>query len=110
MVLWRYRVAVAVLVAALAAVLALAAVNLAGASKVWTSFAAIGGALGVSWKGIGGAIPKLAKDAEKPIFGLEEIEAMAWTVTDLPPATVTRTGVNYLRQSGSASPGPLGAL
>ena len=34
---------------------------------------------------------------------------MAWTVTDLPDATVTRSGVN-MRQAGAAPPGPLGAL
>ena len=110
MVLRRYWAVVAVLVLALAAVLVLTAINLNGASKVWTSIAAIAGTLGVSWKGIGGAIPKLAKDAEQPIFGLEEIEAMAWTVTELPSVTVTRSGVQYLRQAGAAAPGPLGAL
>ena len=107
-VLWRYRAALVVILIALAAVLTLAALYLGGASKVWTSIAGITGAFGVTWKGVGGAIPKLAKNAETPIFGLEEIEAMAWTVTDLPSATVTRGGVTYLRQAGAAPPGPLG--
>jgi hypothetical protein len=109
-VVWRYKWVLLILAAVLAAVLTLSALYLGGASKVWTSIAAIAASLGVSWKGISAAIPKLAEDAEKPIFGLEEVEAMAWSVTTLPPNTdVTAAGVAYLRRAGVAPPAPLGS-
>jgi hypothetical protein len=109
-VVWRYKWVLFVLAAALAAVLTLSALYLGGASKVWTSIAAIAASLGISWKGISAAIPRLAGDAERPIFGLEEIEAMAWSVTTLPPNTdVTAAGVSYLRRAGVAPSAPLGS-
>jgi len=109
-VVWRYKWVLLILAAVLAAVLTLSAVYLGGASKVWTSIAAIAASLGVSWKGISAAIPKLAEDAERPIFGLEEVEVMAWSVTTLPPNTdVTAAGVSYLRRAGAAPPAPLGS-
>ena len=108
-VAWRYKWALLVLLAALAAVLAGAAVYLGGASKLWTSIAALVGTIGVTWKGIANAIPKLAGDAERPIFGLEEVEAMAWSITVLPSVQATRAGVNYLRASGTGPRAPLGS-
>ena len=73
-VLSHYWAALVVLLIALAAVLTLAALNLEGASKVWTSIAGIAGALGVTWKGVGGAIPKLATDAEGRSSGLRRLK------------------------------------
>jgi hypothetical protein len=108
-VAWRYKWALLVLLAALAAVLAGAAIYLGGASKLWTSIAALAGTIGVTWKGIANGIPKLAGDAERPIFGLEEVEAMAWSITTLPSVQATRAGVNYLRASGTGPPAPLGS-
>lgn len=108
-VAWRYKWALLVLLAALAAVLAGAAIYLGGASKLWTSIAAFAGTIGVTWKGISNGIPKLAGDAERPIFGLEEVEAMAWSITTLPSVEATRSGVNYLRRSGTGPPAPLGS-
>lgn len=107
-VAWRYKWALVALLAALAAVLAGAAVYLGGASKLWTSIAAFAGTIGVTWKGIANGIPKLAGDAERPIFGLEEVEAMAWSITTLPSVRATRSGVNYLRASGAGPRAPLG--
>jgi len=78
------------------------------AAQVFTSIAAVASALGVTWKGVGSAIPKLASDAEKPIFGLEEVEAMAWSITTLPDATVNMRGIRYLRKAGITPPVPLG--
>jgi hypothetical protein len=110
-VIARYWWVLLVLAVALGVALFLASRYLGGAGKVWTYIATIGASLGVSWKGVSAAIPKLAEDAERPIFGLEEVEAMAWSVTTLPPnLAVTSDGVRYLRRSGAAPPSPLGAL
>jgi hypothetical protein len=107
-VAWRYKWALLVLLAALGLVLAGAAIYLGGASKLWTSIAAFAGTIGLTWKGIANGIPKLAGDAERPIFGLEEVEAMAWSITTLPSVQATRSGVNYLRASGTGPRAPLG--
>jgi hypothetical protein len=108
-VAWRYKWALLVLLAVLGVVLAGAALYLGGASKLWTSIAALAGTIGVTWKGIANGIPKLAGDAERPIFGLEEVEAMAWSITILPSVQATRAGVNYLRASGTGPRAPLGS-
>jgi hypothetical protein len=108
-VAWRYKWALLVLLAALWVVLAGAAIYLGGASKLWTSIAAFAGTIGLTWKGIANGIPKLAGDAERPIFGLEEVEAMAWSITTLPSVKATRAGVNYLRASGTGPRAPLGS-
>ena len=108
-VAWRYKWALLVLLAVLGVVLAGAATYLGGASKLWTSIAAFAGTIGITWKGIANGIPKLAGDAERPIFGLEEVEAMAWSITTLPAVKATRAGVNYLRSSGTGGQAPLGS-
>ena len=108
-VAWRYKWALLVLLAALGVVLAGAAIYLGGASKLWTSIAAFASTIGLTWKGIANGIPKLAGDAERPIFGLEEVEAMAWSITTLPSVKATRAGVNYLRASGTGPRVPLGS-
>jgi hypothetical protein len=109
-VVWRYKWALLILLAALAAALTGAALYVGGASKVWTSIAAFAGTVGITWKGIATGIPKLAGDAERPIFGLEEVEAMAWSITTLPEATMNSTGVSYMRASGAGPPAPLGSV
>jgi hypothetical protein len=106
---WRYKWALLVLMVMLGVVLAGAAVYLGGASKLWTSIAAFAGTIGVTWKGIANGIPKVAGDAERPIFGAEEVEAMAWSITTLPSVQATRRGVNYLRASGTGPSAPLGS-
>jgi hypothetical protein len=106
---WRYKWALLALLVALGVVLAGAAVYLGGASKLWTAIAAFAGTIGVTWKGIASGIPKVAGDAERPIFGAEEVEAMAWSITTLPSIQATRRGVNYLRASGTGPRAPLGS-
>jgi hypothetical protein len=106
---WRYKWALLALLVALGVVLAGAAVYLGGASKLWTSIAAFAGTIGVTWKGIANGIPRVAGDAERPIFGAEEVEAMAWSITTLPSVQATRRGVNYLRASGTGPRAPLGS-
>ena len=107
-VLWRYKWAFLLILAIVGLILVAAARYLGNAAQVFTSIAAVASALGVTWKGVGSAIPKLASDAEKPIFGLEEVEAMAWSITTLPDATVNMRGIRYLRKAGITPPVPLG--
>jgi hypothetical protein len=73
---------------------------LGGPGKVWTTIAAAAGALGVTWKGISSAVPKLAEKGESPIFALEELDAMAWALTTLPPSQLTWRGVRQMRRAG----------
>jgi hypothetical protein len=93
---------------ALAAILYVSARYLGGASKVWTQIAAIASALGVSAKGIGTAVARLSTAAEKSIYGLEKLDAMAWAVTTLPQVRVNNRGVRALRRSGIQKSAPLG--
>jgi hypothetical protein len=44
---------------------------------------------------------RLSADAEKPIYGLEKVDAMAWSVTTIPDnLKQTIRGVSALRRSG----------
>jgi hypothetical protein len=93
----------------IAVLLFFSAQNITGAGKVWTEIAVIAGALGVTAKGIGSTMAELSKDAEKPIFGLEKIDAMAWAVTTIPvELKLTSRGVRALRTSGIRPSSPLG--
>jgi hypothetical protein len=69
----------------------------------------VGGLIFASAKLLGSA-GQLATDGEKPIFGIEEVEAIAWSITNLPEAAVTNAGVKYLRHAGVTPPSPLGAF
>ena len=65
--------------------------------------------LGVTAKGIGSTMARLCADAEKPIFTLEETDAMAWAVTTIPAnLKVTIRGVHALRRNGIPPTGPMG--
>jgi hypothetical protein len=107
-VILHYWVALVVLAVALAAIMYLAARYLGGAAKVWTQIAAIAGALGVTAKGIGTSVAHLSEAAERPIYRKEELDAMAWAITTLPPVKVTNGGVRALRRSGIERSAPLG--
>jgi hypothetical protein len=107
----HYWFALLVLAAVLAGILYAAARDLSGAAKVWTQIAAVASALGVTTKGIGSSMTELSRDAEKPIFGLEKIDAMAWAVTSLPvEMKLNNAGVRALRRSGIPRSGPLGRV
>jgi cell wall assembly regulator SMI1 len=85
--------------------------DLSGAGKVWTQIAAVASALGVTARGIGTTMAKLSKEAEKPIFGLEKIDAMAWAVTSIPvELKLNNQGVRALRRSGILPSAPLGRV
>jgi hypothetical protein len=107
-VILHYWVALVVLAVALAAILYLAARYMGGAAKVWTQIAAIAAALGVTAKGIGTSVAHLSEAAERPIYRKEELDAMAWAITTLPPVKVNNGGVRALRRSGIERSAPLG--
>jgi len=97
-----------ILIVALGGILWIAALNLSGASKVWTQIAAVASALGVTAKGIGSSISKLSEAAERPIYQAEKLDAMAWAVTTLPTVSITGPGVRALRRSGIQRSSSLG--
>ncbi len=109
-VLRHYWVVLAVLAIALAVVLYLAAAYLGGAAKVWTSIAAIASSLGISARAIASATGRLAAEAERPVLGLEEEDAMAWAITTMPPVDLTPRGVHRLRRAGVARTADLGRV
>jgi hypothetical protein len=105
----HYWFALLILAAALAGALYVSATYLGGAARVWTQIAAVAGALGVTAKGIGSTMARLCADAEKPIFTLEENDAMAWAVTTIPAnLKVSIRGVHALRRNGIRPTGPMG--
>jgi hypothetical protein len=106
----HYWFAIVIVVLAAAGLTALAAVNLEGAAKVWTQIATIGGALGITAKGIGTRVTKLADAGEKPIYRACEVDALAWAVTTLPTIELDFRGVHALRQAGIQGSAPLGRV
>jgi hypothetical protein len=109
-VLQHYWVVLAVLAVALAVVLYLAVTYLGGAAKVWTSIAAIAASLGISAQSIMSATGRIAAEAERPVIGLEEEDAMAWAITTMPRANLTARGVRQLRRAGIAPSASLGEV
>lgn len=106
----HYWVVIVIVVAAAAGLTALAAVNLEGAAKVWTQIATIGGALGITAKGIGTRVNKLADAGEKPIYRAFEVDALAWAATTLPTIDLDFRGVHTLRRGGIQRSAPLGRV
>jgi hypothetical protein len=107
-VLQHYWAVLAVLAVALAVVLYLAITFLGGAAMVWTSIAAIATSLGISAQATAAAAGRIAAEAERPVLGLEEEDAMAWAITTMPRADLTVRGVRRLRRAGvapAAAPG-----
>lgn len=96
--------------ATLSGILYLAVTYLGGAAKVWTSIAAIGGSLGISGKSITSAIGRLGAEAERPVFGLEQEDAMAWAITMLPHVGLKSRGVRQLRRADVMPTTSLGNL
>jgi hypothetical protein len=96
----HYWVALVVLAIALGAVLYFTSTLGTSPGKVWTQIAAVAASLGVTARGIGSTAARLAKEAERPIFGLEEEDVMAWAITALPPVRLTHGGVRALRRAG----------
>lgn len=104
----HYWFVLVILAAALGGVLYFAASGIGGAGRAWTEIAAVASTLGVTYKGIANAAIRLSKQAEKPIFGLEKIDAMAWAVTTFPAGIqLNLRGTRALRRSGIFPPGPM---
>ncbi|HUB39652.1 MAG TPA: hypothetical protein VMA72_12430 [Streptosporangiaceae bacterium] len=101
-VIRHYWFALLAIAVALGFTLFLAARYLGGASKVWTSIAGIGGALGYSAQAIASRSSRLTAEAGRPVFAMAEEDAMAWAITTLPPVTLTFRGVRHLRRAGVA--------
>jgi hypothetical protein len=110
-ILVHYWFGLLILAVTLGVILYLTAQDLSGAGKVWTEIAAIAGTLGVTAKGVSSSMARLSKNAEKPIFGLEKVDAMAWAVTAIPGGLkLNARGVRAIRSSGIRPPGPLGRV
>jgi hypothetical protein len=107
-VLKHYWVAALCILAALGGVLYLAAAQLAGAGRVWTSIGAIGSTMGISAQSIRSAISRLSTEAERPVLTAAEEDAKAWAITTMPMSDVTRSGMRKLRKSGITKPVGLG--
>lgn len=107
-ILRHYWLGLLCVAAALGGTLFLAARYLDGASKVWTSIAAIVGALGVSAQTIASTSARLAAEAERPVFAMAEEDAMAWAITTMPPLALSFRGVRHLRRAGIAPTASLG--
>jgi len=104
----HYWLGLLLVAVALGGTLALAALYLGGAGRVWTSIACIVGALGASVQTIAATSSRLAAEAERPVFAMTEEDAMAWTITTMPPLTLTFRGVRQLRRAGVAPTASLG--
>jgi hypothetical protein len=104
----HYWVAIAVVVLAAAALTALSGLYMGGAGKVWTQIVTIGGAIGITAKGISTRVSRLADAGEKPIYRAEEVDALAWALTTLPKANLSVRGVHALRRGGIQGSAPLG--
>ncbi len=105
----HYWFLLAILAVALGGALYFAASGIGGAGRAWTQIAAVASALGVSYKGIASAAARLSAEAEKNIYDLEKIDALAWSVTTFPAELkLNGPGVRALRRSGILPPGPMG--
>jgi len=98
--LQHYWAVLLLVVAAVAGAVYLALHYLGGAAKVWTSIAAVAGTLGISAKSITTAMSRMAADAERPLFGLAQEDAMAWAITTMPQVSLVSSGVRRLRRAG----------
>lgn len=92
--------ALAVVGAALGGLSYLAIADLQGAARVWTEIASIVGSLGISARGLSAAAGRLAVEGIRPVYALEEVDLMAWSVTVLPRAQLTHGAVAMLRSMG----------
>lgn len=105
----HYWFVLVILAAALGGALYFAESGIGGAGRAWTEIAAVASTLGVTWKGIATAVARFSKQAEKNIYDLEKIDAMAWSVDTFPAELkLNGSGVRALRRSGILPPGPMG--
>jgi hypothetical protein len=105
----HYWFVLLVLAIALGAFLYFAESGLRGAGRAWTQIFAVVSVITAAVRAAVSAIARFSGEAEKPLFGLEEIDAMAWAVTTLPTGIrLDAAGRRALRRSGITPPGPMG--
>jgi hypothetical protein len=105
----HYWFVLLVLALALGAFLYFAASGIRGAGRAWTQIFAVVSVLGAAVRGIATAVGRLSGEAAKPLFGLEEIDAMAWAVTTIPAGLkLNSSGVRALRRAGIPPSAPMG--
>lgn len=109
-VLRKYWLAVIVLLAALGGMLYLAFAFTSGAATAWTSIASITGTIGFSGAGTMSVIGRLGEEAALPVFAPAEEDAMAWTITTLPQASLSARKVRQLRKAGVPRSSGLGHI
>ncbi|MGH3257886.1 MAG: hypothetical protein ACRDOU_21245 [Streptosporangiaceae bacterium] len=98
-----------ILAIVLGAFLYFAASGLRGAGRAWTQIFAVLSVITAAVRGAVTAVARFSGQAEKPLFGLEEIDAMAWAVTTLPTGLkLNFSGVRALRRAGIPGSGPMG--
>jgi hypothetical protein len=105
----HYWFVLLILAIALGAFLYFAASGLRGAGRAWTQIFAVVSVITAAVRGVVTAVARFSGQAEKPLFGLEEIDAMAWAVTTLPTGLkLDAAGVRALRRAGIPRSGPMG--
>ena len=105
----HYWFVLLILAIALGAFLYFAASGLRGAGRAWTQIFAVVSVITAAVRGAVTAVARFSGQAEKPLFGLEEIDAMAWAVTTLPTGLkLDGAGVRALRRAGIPRSGPMG--
>lgn len=100
--IWKYRIAVAIVVILTAGILYLAYNNLVGAAKVWTSIATIAGFLGLSAKSASSWLGNASARAGVPLFNLAQEDAMARAITTIPEPPLKLLATRQLQRSGVA--------
>ncbi len=105
----HYWFVLLILAIALGAFLYFAASGLRGAGRAWTQIFAVVSVITAAVRGAVTAVARFSGQAEKPLFGLEEIDAMAWAVTTIPTGLkLDYAGVRALRRAGIPRSGPMG--
>ena len=98
-----------ILAVVLGAFLYFAASGLRGAGRAWTQIFAVLSVITAAVRAAVGAVARFSGQAEKPLFGLEEIDAMAWAVTTIPRGLrLDHPGIRALRRAGIPRSGPMG--
>jgi hypothetical protein len=98
-----------ILAIVLGAFLYIAASGLRGAGRAWTQIFAVVSVITAAVRAAVSAVARFGGQAEKPLFGLEEIDAMAWAVTTIPTGLrLNHAGIKALRRAGIPRSAPLG--
>jgi hypothetical protein len=86
-ILKRYWAALFGVAAAAGGAVYLAVADLSGAAMVWAIIGTIVGAISISVRIVTSVLATIVAGAERPVFSLSQVEAMAWASTTLPQAS-----------------------